>query len=98
MTDRLEPKFVSVLKEGYNLSRLKADALAGLTVAIVALPLSMAIAISSGVTPERGLYTAIFGGFVVSFLGGSRFQIGGAAGAFSVLVVACAGAVAAWPG
>ncbi len=77
MTDRLEPKFVSVLKEGYNLSRLKADALAGLTVAIVALPLSMAIAISSGVTPERGLYTAIFGGFMVSLLGGSRFQIGG---------------------
>lgn len=86
MTDRLEPKFVSVLKEGYNLSRLKADALAGLTVAIVALPLSMAIAISSGVTPERGLYTAIFGGFVVSLLGGSRFQIGGPAGAFIVLV------------
>lgn len=89
MTDRLEPKFVSVLKEGYNLSRLKADALAGLTVAIVALPLSMAIAISSGVTPERGLYTAIFGGFMVSLLGGSRFQIGGPAGAFIVLVAAC---------
>jgi SulP family sulfate permease len=86
MTDRLEPKFVSVLKEGYTLSRLKADALAGLTVAIVALPLSMAIAISSGVTPERGLYTAIFGGFMVSLLGGSRFQIGGPAGAFIVLV------------
>ncbi|MCD2176026.1 SulP family inorganic anion transporter [Rhizobium sp. C4] len=86
MTDRLEPKFVSVLKEGYTLSRLKADALAGLTVAIVALPLSMAIAISSGVTPERGLYTAIFGGFVVSLLGGSRYQIGGPAGAFIVLI------------
>lgn len=89
MTDRLEPKLFSVLKEGYSLSRLKADALAGLTVAIVALPLSMAIAISSGVTPERGLYTAIFGGFVVSLLGGSRFQIGGPAGAFIVLVAAC---------
>jgi len=67
---------------------LKADALAGLTVAIIALPLSMAIAIASGVTPERGLYTSIVGGFFVSALGGSRFQIGGPAGAFIVLVLA----------
>jgi SulP family sulfate permease len=59
---------------------LKADAVAGLTVAIVALPLSMAIAIASGLTPDRGLYTAIVGGFLVSALGGSRFQIGGPAG------------------
>ena len=62
--------------------------MAGLTVAIVALPLSMAIAIASGVTPDRGLYTAIVGGFLVSLLGGSRFQIGGPAGAFIVLVAA----------
>jgi SulP family sulfate permease len=62
--------------------------MAGLTVAIVALPLSMAIAIASGTTPERGLYTAIIGGFLVSALGGSRFQIGGPAGAFIVLVAA----------
>ena len=62
--------------------------MAGLTVAIVALPLSMAIAIASGTTPERGLYTAIVGGFLVSALGGSRFQIGGPAGAFIVLVAA----------
>jgi SulP family sulfate permease len=74
----------------YNLRDLRADALAGLTVAIVALPLSMAIAIASGVGPERGLYTAIVGGFLVSLLGGSRYQIGGPAGAFIVLV---AGAV-----
>jgi SulP family sulfate permease len=67
---------------------LKADAVAGLTVAIVALPLSMAIAIASGLTPDRGLYTAIVGGFLVSALGGSRFQIGGPAGAFIVLVLA----------
>src|SRR5271170_2693834 len=80
------PKLVTVLREGYPLGNLKADALAGLTVAIVALPLSMAIAIASGVTPDRGLYTAIVGGFVVSALGGSRFQIGGPAGAFIVLV------------
>ncbi len=88
MTDILKPKTVSVLQEGYGLDRLKADALSGLTVAIVALPLSMAIAIASGVTPDRGLYTAIFGGFIVSLLGGSRHQIGGPAGAFIVLVAA----------
>lgn len=67
---------------------LRADAISGLTVAIVALPLSMAIAIASGVTPDRGLYTSIIGGFIVSALGGSRFQIGGPAGAFIVLVAA----------
>ena len=64
------------------LAYLRADALAGLTVAIVALPLSMAIAIASGVGPERGLFTTVIGGFLVSLLGGSRFQIGGPAGAF----------------
>ncbi len=80
------PKLVTVLREGYDLAALRTDAIAGLTVAIVALPLSMAIAIASGVGPERGLYTAIVGGFLVSLLGGSRFQIGGPAGAFIVLV------------
>ncbi len=88
MTDTLVPKIVSVFTEGYDGARLRADAIAGLTVAIVALPLSMAIAIASGVTPDRGLYTAIVGGFLVSFLGGSRSQIGGPAGAFIVLVAA----------
>ena len=87
------PKIVTVLKEGYRLRDLRADALAGLTVAIVALPLSMAIAIASGVGPERGLYTTIVGGFLVSALGGSRFQIGGPAGAFIVLVAACVMAI-----
>jgi SulP family sulfate permease len=82
------PKLVTILREHYGLIELKADAVAGLTVAIVALPLSMAIAIASGVTPDRGLYTAIVGGFIVSALGGSRFQIGGPAGAFIVLVAA----------
>lgn len=82
------PKLVTVLREGYGPAALKADAMAGLTVAIIALPLSMAIAIASGVSPERGLYTAIVGGFLVSVLGGSRFQIGGPAGAFIVLVLA----------
>ncbi|MEI9931367.1 MAG: DNA repair protein RadC [Rhizomicrobium sp.] len=67
---------------------MRRDVLAALTVAIVALPLSMAIAVASGVTPERGLYTAIVGGALVSLLGGSRYQIGGPAGAFIVLVAA----------
>jgi SulP family sulfate permease len=80
------PKLITVLIEGYSLRALRKDALAALTVAIVALPLSMAIAVASGVSPERGLYTAVVGGFVVSALGGSRFQIGGPAGAFIVLV------------
>lgn len=83
------PKLVTVLREGYGLVQLRADAIAGLTVAIVALPLSMAIAIASGATPAQGLYTAIAGGFLISLLGGSRFQIGGPAGAFIVLVAAC---------
>jgi sulfate permease, SulP family len=82
------PKLVTTLRERYGFGDLKADVVAGLTVAIVALPLSMAIAIASGVTPDRGLYAAVVGGFVVSALGGSRFQIGGPAGAFIVLVAA----------
>jgi SulP family sulfate permease len=82
------PKLVTLLREGYGVDALRGDAIAGLTVAIVALPLSMAIAIASGTTPDRGLYAAIFGGFLVSALGGSRFQIGGPAGAFIVLVAA----------
>ena len=84
------PKLATVLREGYGLGELRRDAVAGLTVAIVALPLSMAIAVGSGVSPDRGLYTAIVGGFVVSALSGSRFQIGGPAGAFIVLVAAAA--------
>jgi len=80
------PKLITVLREGYGLADFRADIVSGLTVAIVALPLSMAIAIASGVTPDRGLYTAVVGGFIVSLLGGSRFQIGGPAGAFIVLV------------
>lgn len=88
MIDVLLPKLVTVFREGYDGARLKSDAIAGLTVAIVALPLSMAIAIASGVGPDRGLYTAIVGGFLVSAFGGSRHQIGGPAGAFIVLVAA----------
>jgi SulP family sulfate permease len=80
------PKLVTILREGYGRTELKADVFAGLTVAIVALPLSMAIAIASGVSPDRGLITSVIGGLFVSLLGGSRFQIGGPAGAFIVLV------------
>ena len=82
------PKLVTVFREGYSFASFRADLMAGLTVAIVALPLSMAIAIGSHATPAQGLYTSIVGGFVVSLLSGSRFQIGGPAGAFIVLVVA----------
>ncbi len=86
VTSEFTPKFISTLREGYNRAAFQADVLAGLTVAIVALPLSMAIAIGSGAKPEQGLYAAIIGGFLISLLGGSRFQIGGPAGAFIVLV------------
>jgi len=82
----LTPMSVTRMRAGYGRSALIADATAGLTVAIVALPLSMAIAIASGLTPDRGLFTAIIGGFIVSLLGGSRYQIGGPAGAFIVLI------------
>lgn len=84
------PKLFSILAEGYGLAELRKDAVAGATVAVVALPLSMAIGVASGVPPERALYAAIIGGFIVSALGGSRFQIGGPAGAFIVLVSATA--------
>jgi sulfate permease, SulP family len=84
--EQFTPKLVSVLREGYGLAAFRADAIAGLTVAIVALPLSMAIAIACGLSPDRGLYTAIIGGFIISAFGGSRFQIGGPAGAFIVLI------------
>jgi sulfate permease, SulP family len=82
------PKLVTVFREGYSIANFRADLMAGLTVAIVALPLSMAIAVGSHATPAQGLYTSIIGGFVVSLLSGSRFQIGGPAGAFIVLVAA----------
>ena len=89
LVELYQPKLLTVLSEGYRTADLKADALAGLTVAIVALPLSMAIAIASGVGPQVGLFSAMVGGLVISALGGSRFQIGGPAGAFIVLVSAC---------
>src|SRR6201995_4790298 len=80
------PKLLTVLREGYGLADFRADIVAGLTVAIVALSLSMAIAIASGGPPGRALFPPVVRGFIVSLLGGSRFQIGGPAGAFIVLV------------
>lgn len=80
------PKLVTVLRDGYSLKQFWADAGAGLVVGIVALPLAIAFAIASGVTPERGLYTAIIAGFLISALGGSRVQIGGPTGAFVIIV------------
>ncbi|MBZ4682745.1 MAG: sulfate permease, SulP family [Fusobacteriaceae bacterium] len=80
------PKTLKVLKEGYDFNSLTKDLIAGIIVGIVALPLSIALAIASGVKPEQGLYTAIIAGFIIAFLGGSRVQIGGPTGAFVVIV------------
>ncbi|HNE60978.1 MAG TPA: SulP family inorganic anion transporter, partial [Ottowia sp.] len=71
---------------GYDRARFVKDLAAGLTVAVVALPLAMAFAIASGLKPEAGIFTAIIAGFLISSLGGSRVQIGGPAGAFIVIV------------
>lgn len=79
------PKSIQYLRS-YNLSLFKKDLLAGVTVGVIALPLAMAFAIASGVGPERGLFTAIIAGFLISALGGSRIQIGGPTGAFVVIV------------
>lgn len=81
----MKPKLLSTL-DSYSWRLFGADMLAGITVALVALPLSIAIAIASGATPRAGLITAIIGGFLISLLGGSRVQIGGPTGAFIVVV------------
>lgn len=85
MSTRLKPKLLSVMKT-YNKEQFVKDVIAGLIVAIIALPLSIALAISSGVSPEQGLYTAIIAGFFISLLGGSRVQIGGPSATFMVVV------------
>ncbi len=83
--NKLQPKLFSCLK-GYTRQQLIKDMTAGLIVAVIALPLSIALALASGVTPEQGLYTAIIAGFVISFLGGSRVQIAGPTAAFATIV------------
>src|SRR5688572_33440397 len=80
------PKFFSLLKEGISKKQIRKDILSGIIVGIVALPLAIAFAIASGVSPERGLITAIVAGFLISALGGSRVQIGGPTGAFVIIV------------
>jgi SulP family sulfate permease len=80
------PKLWTVLRRGYAWRDARQDVIAGLTVAVVALPLAMALAIASGTTPERGLHTAIIAGFLISLLGGSRVQIGGPTAAFIPVV------------
>ncbi len=86
MHTKLVPKLWTVLQQGYTRAQFSKDLVSGVIVGIVALPLSIAFAIASGVKPEQGLYTAIFAGFLISVLSGSNYQIGGPAGAFIVLV------------
>lgn len=81
-----KPKFFSLLKTGFDKKQIGSDILSGIVVGIVALPLAIAFAVASGVSPEKGLITAIIAGFLISFLGGSRVQIGGPTGAFIVIV------------
>src|SRR3954470_17249134 len=85
LDDRWLPKSVLCLRE-YNLNKFLHDVVAGITVGLVALPLAMAFAIASGLTPESGIYCAVVTGFLISALGGSKFQIGGPTGAFVVVV------------
>ncbi|MDC6389577.1 SulP family inorganic anion transporter [Maribacter sp. PR1] len=80
------PKFISLLKEGISRKQISKDVLSGIIVGIVALPLAIAFAIASGVSPEKGLITAIIAGLVISILSGSRVQIGGPTGAFIIIV------------
>ncbi|HPE58434.1 MAG TPA: SulP family inorganic anion transporter [Bacteroidales bacterium] len=81
-----QPKLVSVLRQGYSRKQFGKDLFAGIIVGIVALPLAIAFAVASGVSPEKGLITAVVAGFIISALGGSRVQIGGPTGAFIVIV------------
>jgi SulP family sulfate permease len=86
MNEIFKPKLFSVFKHGISKSQLTKDVFAGVIVGIVALPLSIAFAVASGVSPDKGLATAIIAGFLISALGGSRVQIGGPTGAFIVIV------------
>ena len=83
--DRWLPKSVLCLRD-YSLNKFVRDVTAGITVGLVALPLAMAFAIASGLTPQAGIYCAVVTGFLISALGGSRTQIGGPTGAFVVVV------------
>ncbi len=84
-TDQLRPKLFTVLKD-YSMAQFGKDVISGIIVAIIALPLSIALALASGVGPEQGIYTAIIAGFLISFFGGSRVQIAGPTAAFATIV------------
>lgn len=85
-TWKIYPQFFSCLKKGYTKEVLFKDLFAGLSIGIISLPLVMAFSIAAGLPPERGLFTGIVAGFLISFLGGSRVQIGGPTGAFAVVI------------
>jgi SulP family sulfate permease len=86
MKNIFKPKFFSLIKAGISKKQISSDIMAGIVVGIVALPLGIAFAVASGVSPEKGLITAIIAGFLISFAGGSRVQIGGPTGAFIIIV------------
>lgn len=86
MSSLFNPKLISLLKSGISRKQIFADSLSGVVVGVLALPLAIAFAVASGVSPDKGLITAIIGGFLISLLGGSRVQIGGPTGAFIVIV------------
>lgn len=81
-----QPKLFTLLKNGITKKEIFSDIIAGIIVGIVALPLAIAFAVASGVSPEKGIITAIVAGFIISFLGGSRVQIGGPTGAFIIIL------------
>ena len=83
--EKLKPKLFSVIKN-YDGKQFAKDVVSGIIVAIIALPLSIALALASGVAPEQGIYTAIIAGFLISFFGGSRVQIAGPTAAFATIV------------
>src|ERR1700722_11937153 len=80
------PKLFTCLREGYGRGQFLQDLFAGVAIGLITLPMAMAFAIGAGLDPERGLFTAIVAGFLISFLGGSRVQIGGPTGAFIVII------------
>ena len=86
MEPLFKPKLLTVIKKGYLKEQFTKDLFAGIIVGIVALPLAIAFAVASGVSPDKGLVTAVIAGFIISVLGGSRIQIGGPTGAFIVIV------------
>jgi SulP family sulfate permease len=86
MTQIFKPKLFTLLKDGISKEQIIADILAGIIVGIVALPLAIAFAVASGVSPEKGIITAIIAGLIISTFGGSRVQIGGPTGAFIIIV------------